>query len=154
MFSTGECLCFKLANGNYGGAVVLASGELGLNLIASTKINQPSKPTINDFKNADVLMCTFGNLDDKPKITWYYAPLPKNDPPSLEIIGSMQIEIPYDSKEVRHNIYPFHPSYTGNWAFVIESVNLQIEHEKTNPPAKNKLTIAQLARKKKWWDVF
>lgn len=53
-FDKGDCLTFKLANGNYGGAVVLEAikdTEYGHTLIATTRINQPTKPTKNRFRN-------------------------------------------------------------------------------------------------------
>ena len=157
VFATGDCLCFKLKNGNYGGALVLSTDtdpEFGVNLIASTNINQTSKPTIKDFENADVLVCNFGNWKDEPKITWYFPPLPKNEPPSFEIIGSTQIEIDYESKENRSTAYIFHPTFSRGWDQIIEAVNMQLDHEKTNPTPKNRMTIAQIAKKKKWWRIF
>ncbi|MES2679405.1 MAG: hypothetical protein V4635_05945 [Bacteroidota bacterium] len=157
VFSTGDCLCFKLKNGNYGGALVLSTNtdpEFGLNLIASTNINQASKPTIKDFDNSDVLMCNFGNWKDEPKITWYFPPLPKNDPPAFEVIGKSQIEIPYDSKEYSSKKYPFHPTFSGGWHQIINAVDMQLEHEKSSPLPKNRLTIAQVTKKRKWWDIF
>ena len=42
-------------NGNYGGAFVLTDEkgtEIGKNHIAITTIDKPTKPTIEDFKNA------------------------------------------------------------------------------------------------------
>lgn len=53
VFEKGDCLTFKLENGNYGGAVVLEAikdGEYGHNLIATTRINQPNKPTKKTLK--------------------------------------------------------------------------------------------------------
>ncbi|WP_281631721.1 hypothetical protein [Flavobacterium luteolum] len=157
LYETGDCICFKLINGNYGGALVLSTNtdpKYGLNLIASTTMNQSSKPTIKDFENANVLICNFKNWNDQPKITWYFPPLPKNDHPSFELIGKTQIEIPYDSKEYSSKKYPFHPTFSGGWHLIIEAVNMQIEHEKNNSLPKNKLTIAQVAKKKKWWKIF
>lgn len=55
VFDKGDCLTFKLENGNYGGAVVLEAikdSEYGHNLIATTRINQTNKPTKKDFENA------------------------------------------------------------------------------------------------------
>jgi hypothetical protein len=157
IFETGDCICFKLKNDNYGGALVLSTNsdpEFGLNLIASTTINQTTKPTINDFKNADVLICTFANWNNNPKITWYFPPLPKNNPPSFEVIGKMQIEINYESKETRSTVYKFHPTFSGGWNQIIEAINMQIEHEKTNSLPKNRLKISQVTKKKKWWNIF
>src|SRR5688572_19084112 len=56
-FEKGDCLTFRLANGNYGGAVVLEAindTEYGHSLIATTRINQPTKPVKSDFENAEV----------------------------------------------------------------------------------------------------
>ena len=154
IFATGDCLCFKLENGNYGGAVVLAADKSGLNLIASTRINQSTPPTIQDFENATVLLCSFGNWQDKPKITWYFAPLPKNNTPILEVTGTIPVQIIYDSNEYHSTTSFFHPTYSGNWIQIVEMVNRQIEHEKTNLAPKKKLNITQLIRKKKWWQLF
>ncbi|KDN55769.1 hypothetical protein [Flavobacterium seoulense] len=156
IFETGDCICFKLKNGNYGGALVLSTNldpKFGLNLIASTTINQTTKPTINDFKNADVLICSFANWKNNPKITWYFPPLPKNNPPSFEVIGKIEIEINYESKETRSNVYKFHPSFSGGWDQIIEAVNMQIEHEKANSLPKNRLKISQVTKKRKWWNI-
>jgi len=157
IYQTGDCICFKLTNGNFGGAVVLSTNsdpKFGLNLIASTNINQTSKPTIKDFENANVLMCNFGNWKDNPKITWYFPPLPKNNPPSFEVVGKTQIEIDYESKENRSTAYEFHPTFSGGWHQIIEAVNMQFEYEKNNSIPKNILSIAQVAKKKKWWKIF
>lgn len=157
IFATGDCICFNLKNGNYGGALVLSTNtdpKFGLNLIASTSINKTTKPTVNDFENADVLMCTFANWNDEPKITWYFPPLPKDNPPSFEVIGKTQIEIDYNSKETRGTVYKFHPTFSGGWHQIIEAINMQIEHEKTNSLPKNRLKISQVIKKKKWWNIF
>lgn len=157
VFETGDCLVFKLKNGKYGAAVVLSTNtdpEFGLNLIASTNVNQTSKPTIKDIENSDVLMCNFGNWQDQPKITWYFPPLPKNDPPEFEVIGKLQIEIPYDSNEYSSKNYPFHPTFSGGWIQIISAVEMQLDHGKTNPLPKNVLTIEQVIKKKKWWKIF
>jgi hypothetical protein len=63
IFSIGDCLVFKMNNGNYGGAIVLATDlrpETACNLVVTTRLNQITKPTINDFENAEVLICNFG----------------------------------------------------------------------------------------------
>jgi len=157
VFSTGDCLSFQLKNGNYGGAVVLATNvdpELGLNLVASTNINQKIKPTIKDFENADVLICNFANWKDEAKITWYFPPLPKEDPLSFELIGKLQVDIIYDSGNYMGTGYLFKPTFAGGWHMVIDAVNNQIEHEKTNSKPKNIVTIKQVTKKRKWWNIF
>lgn len=67
IFSKGDCLTFKMMNGNYGGAIVLESDnnpETAYNLVATTRINQIQKPSIKDFENAEVLVCNFGQWQD------------------------------------------------------------------------------------------
>lgn len=63
-----------MPNGNYGGAVVLASDnndEAASNLVATTRINQSSKPTLADFESAEVLVCNFGEWQDKANVNWH-----------------------------------------------------------------------------------
>ena len=157
IFVTGDCISFKLKNGNYGGAIVLATDpdtELSLNLIASTNINKSAKPTVSDFENADALMCTFGNWKNEPKITWYFPPLPKNITLDFEVIGTMSVDIEYDRNNTSGDAYPFKPSYSGGWQFMIESIDKQFEYEMNNPKPKNRLTIKQLIKKKKFFGLF
>ncbi|MDN5211912.1 hypothetical protein QQ020_07610 [Fulvivirgaceae bacterium BMA12] len=59
IFQKGDCLTFKLENDHYGGALVLESEhqtEYGMNLIATTTITKPTKPTTKDFESVDVLI--------------------------------------------------------------------------------------------------
>lgn len=58
VFNEGDCLIYKMENGNYGGAFVLTDEqdeELPKNFIAITNINKSEKPTINDFLESFVL---------------------------------------------------------------------------------------------------
>lgn len=58
IFEKGTCLTFKLENGNYGGAVVLAADKntsYGYNLIVSTRLNQSNRPTKKDFEKRKFL---------------------------------------------------------------------------------------------------
>jgi len=57
VFNKGDCLVYRMDNGNYGGAFVLTdekSTEVGTNHIAITTIDKPEKPTLKDFKNGEV----------------------------------------------------------------------------------------------------
>ena len=70
IYEKGDCLTFKLSNGNYSGAVVLEAvkdTEYAYNLIASTRINQTSKPTKKDFENAEVLLLNYASWDNQRK---------------------------------------------------------------------------------------
>jgi hypothetical protein len=58
VYKAGDCLTYKLSNGNYGGAFVI-TGEVqspvAKNFIAITTIDQPDKPVLTDFKKSTVL---------------------------------------------------------------------------------------------------
>lgn len=58
IFEKGDCLIYKLRNGNYGGVFVLEAeqeGQNGYNFIAATTINKNERPTVKDFETADIL---------------------------------------------------------------------------------------------------
>ena len=66
-FEKGDCISIKLENNFFGGLVVLEEirdTELGLNLIAATKIYKASNPTISDFENAELLISTFPHVSN------------------------------------------------------------------------------------------
>jgi hypothetical protein len=157
IFASGDCLVFKLSNGNYGGAIVLAADrntKAGYNLVATTRINQPTKPTIKDFEVAEVLVCNFGNWQDKPDIAWHMPDLYKKNYAVLyENIGSVLIEIQYDATNSEGKGYLFHPSYTAGWN-MIQMVNDQFECEKTKAKPLKSMLLKQLIKKKKWWEIW
>jgi hypothetical protein len=157
IFSTGDCLVFKMKNGNYGGAIVLATDtnpETAYNLVATTRLNQASKPTLTDFENAEVLICNFGQWQDKPNVTWYMPDLfYKNYSDTYELICRLHIEIEYDTKNYEGKGYLFKPSYTAGWS-MNDAIERQLESELTKLKPSKTLNIKQLTKKDKWWRVF
>jgi hypothetical protein len=157
IFSNGDCLIFKMANGNYGGAVVIATDnnpETAYNLTATTRLNQSNKPTVADFENAEVLICNYGQWQDNPKITWRAPDLyHKNYSEIFEYIGKIAVEIEYDVQNYQGKDYPFKPTYTSGWS-MNEEIERQLESEITKQKPSKKLTIKQLTRKGKWWKLF
>jgi hypothetical protein len=151
VFEKGTCLTFKLENGNYGGAVVLAADRqsgYGYNLIVSTRINQSDKPTENDFEKANILIRNFGNWkeDHDTSITWYSPDRHKKDFSQLfEIVGSIDVDINYEINKTE-----FNASYSGNWRHIDEPVTYQFEHETTHGKPKS-VPLRKLTKKKKWW---
>lgn len=67
-FKKGDCLTFKLDNGNYGGLIVLeavSTTDHPYNVfLAATVIDQASEPTLQDFKKSMLLV---GKLQDVSK---------------------------------------------------------------------------------------
>ena len=106
VFKKGDCLVFKLKNGNYGGAFVLEAEwdtELGMNMLAVTTIDQSAKPTIHDFETAFILTerqeGSPGKYREREYITWCYVKFFKKALTHFEIIGQLTISKDYNSKE-------------------------------------------------------
>ncbi|WP_439185855.1 hypothetical protein [Carboxylicivirga taeanensis] len=102
IFQKGDCLTFKLENGNYGGAFVLTSEiqtEFGMNMIAITTINNEDKPTIEDFENSYVLIrkeeVGLRGIQDKEQISWYYAQFFRKATVDFEVVGNLKVDIEY-----------------------------------------------------------
>jgi hypothetical protein len=95
VFEKGDCITYKLQNGNYGGCVVLEAiydtTSPYVNLIATTRINQPDKPVIADFEGSNVLVLNFAAWKDSPNIQWYYPIRHKNVAHLLEIVGKIKV---------------------------------------------------------------
>lgn len=129
-FEKGDCLTFKLVNGNYGGAVVLEAikdTEYGHTLIATTRINQSTKPTKKDFENAEVLVANFENWDDNFNIKWYLPVRHKDTAHLIEKVDRIEVQINYDiNKSMNGFVADFQ-----EW--VIQVADRQFESEKLDP---------------------
>jgi hypothetical protein len=156
IFATGDCLIFKMENGNYGGAIVLATDtnpETAYNLVATTRINQERKPTIADFEKSEVLILNYANWNNKADIVWYAPDLyNKNFAEIYEIIGQITVELSYDTRNYDGKGYLFRPSYTAGWN-MNKNAEKQFESELTKEKPSNKITAQEVSRKKKWWKI-
>lgn len=157
IFSTGDCLVFKLANGNYGGAVVLATDEnpeTAYNLVATTRLNTSSKPTLKDFENTEVLICNFAQWKDKVDVNWYAPDLYFKDYSEIyENVGKISIEISYDPNNHMGTGYLFKPFWTSGWN-MNNTAQSQFDSENLKPKPSKSVTIKQLTKKPKWWQMF
>tara|TARA_B110001450_G_C17580083_1_gene464544 strand:+ start:69 stop:920 length:852 start_codon:yes stop_codon:yes gene_type:complete len=149
VFEKGTCLTFKLGNGNFGGAVVLAADNItsyGYNLIVSTRLNQSSRPSKKEFEKAKVLVASFGNWKNEPKVTWYLPDRFKKEfSDQFEVVDKVQVD-----KEYTPNGTEIKASFSAGWQHIFESVNSQLEYEKDNSETKS-FPLTDLTRKKKWW---
>lgn len=154
IFETGGCLVFKMNNGNYGGAVVLAAGlnpKTAYNLIATTRLNQVTKPTISDFENVEVLICNFGEWQDRPDVLWCMPDLFKKEYSHLyELIGKIPVELEYRTENYDGKGYLFSPMWTSGWN-MNATIERQLTSELKKPKPTRTLTIKQLTRKSRWW---
>jgi hypothetical protein len=150
IFLTGDCLVFKLKNVNYAGAIVIATDtnpETAYNLVATTRINQPIKPTIKDFEEAEILVSNYGDLPDHPNVTWYSPGFfYKKYSGIYEVVGRVPVEIEYDIKNYAGKGYLFKPSYTAGWS-MNNSVEGQFKSEISKAKSLRKLTVIQLIKK-------
>ncbi len=146
-FEKGDCLTFKLENGNFGGAVVLEAikdSEFGYNLIATTRINQPNKPTKVDFVNAEVLVINYAGWENKPNVNWYLPIRHKHTANLIERVENIEVQINYDIKNSTLG-------FVGDFdIWVIQVVDNQLKSEETKPRSKTKQTIKELTKKSKW----
>lgn len=154
IFKTGDCLTFKLKNGNFGGALVIGSdfeSKYGYNLVASTRINQKEKPNLNDFEKADVLIVNYTKWDNYERVSWYLPKYFKKEYINLfEIVGSIKVDKAYKVNEM----YDFKVMYSGDWINIIEDIDRQFEHELTNKKPDKKLLIKEITKDKKWWKII
>lgn len=151
VFEKGDCLIFKLSDGNYSGAVVLEATkdtEYGYNLIASTRINQPSKPTVKDFENAEVLIFNYASWDNKPNVSWYLPLRHKAVAHLIEKVGNIEVHLNYDrNKSMLSGVADFD-------IWFIDAADKQFQSEKTKSRPVIKQTIKELTKNKSKWKFW
>ncbi len=149
VFEKGECLVFRLADGNYGGAAVLEAVPcigFGLNLVATSRINQPNRPVAVDFLNADVLMKSFAAWDYEPEIGWFYSTGFEKEKHLFESIGKIVVKKTYNADNYSQGFF-----FGGQWSSMIDAVGLQFEAEGTDHPQPVKrIRIKDLVDKNRW----
>ncbi|MFN8211767.1 MAG: hypothetical protein U0T33_12500 [Bacteroidales bacterium] len=146
VFEKGDCLAFKLENGNYGGAVVLEAiknDEYGHNLIATTRINQSNKPNKTDFENAEILVLNYASWDNKPVVQWYLPIRHKLTAHLIEKIDTIDVQIDFD---IKNTMYGFVADFD---IWIIQIVDQQLKSEETKPRSTTKKTIKELTIKSK-----
>ncbi len=148
IFEKGDCITFKFDNGNYGGAIVLEAinnTELGLNLIATTRINQQNKPSLEDFQKSNILVKSFGSWNDQADIRWCYARFFNKENIELEKIGKIEVEIDYNAKD-----YSNHFAFGGTATDFKKMTGLQFEYEMTNNKPAKMVRLKDLIRRNKF----
>jgi hypothetical protein len=146
LFEKGDCLTFVLENGNYCGAIVLEAikdTELGINLIATIRLNQKRKPAIADFENSEVLIISLPDGKEKVDIGWYYPISLKRDNIKFEVAGNINIESSFNPNDYSHGFY-----YGGSCDWAKQKVEKQLKFEESNPKPKDTLSIEKMLKKK------
>jgi hypothetical protein len=134
VFQKGDCLVFKLKNGNYGAALVLEAEldtELGMNMLAITTMNQETMPTTRDFENAYILTekqeWGLGKYKETECIMWSYVQFYKKAQTKFEVIGQIHVSKQYNSKE--------HCKMVGQWDTIPKFLDDLEEYEKKHGKA-------------------
>ena len=148
IFQKGDCLTFKLANQNYGGAFVLEAEkqtEFGMNLIAITDISKETELTLKDFESAKVLIRKEeqapGNFKDREQVTWYYAQFKKRSTTDFTVIGQLEVT----------RTFNFNSDYTGasDWDMIPDALNMNAELVELRGEPSKTIKLKKL-RKKTW----
>jgi hypothetical protein len=157
IFKKGDCLIYIMDNDNYGGAFVLtdeSQTEVGINQIAITTINKKEKPTLEDFKDAEVYIKRLkGSIlknnklidewRDQPQIGGFYGPLFKNHDVNIEVLGQLPLYKEYGSNS--------NTQIGFGWIVLKSAIPLRTEYEKLNGVAKSKLKISEWTKKRWPW---
>lgn len=148
IFKKGDCLVYKMDNGNYGGAFVLTDEqetEVGTNYIAITTINKSDKPTIEDFENAEVYVKRVNEISfkgtemhkewiDQPQIGGFSATLFKNHNVDIEVSGQLPI----------HNEYKISRQIGFGWIALKSTLPFKDEYVKINGVPNKTLKLSEL----------
>ena len=150
-FEKGDCLVFKLSNGNYGGAVVLEAvkdSEFGHTLIALTRINKLEKPIKKDFENAEVMFVNFDNWKDETTIRWYLPLRHKKIEHLIDKIDNLDVEIDYNFDKSMN-------SYVADFdIWFIDFADKQFKAEQIKQRPEQTKTIKELTKKKSKWKFW
>jgi len=142
LYEKGDCLTFKLSDGSYGGAFVLASEqqtESGFNLIAVTNVLTSSIPSLKVFKTANILIQKEedynGKYVDTIIISWFMADFIKYSSTDFQIVGQLPVETDYYFETSKNR-------RISQWDMIPEFINRNSHYitERSNPSLSIKLS--------------
>jgi hypothetical protein len=151
VFEKGDCIAYKLENGNYGGAVVLEAiyndTNPYTNLIAATRIIKTEKPSAEDFRKSTVLVQNFAMFKDYPNIHWY-SPIRHNNIASLiEVVGKIKVHKSYTYYVDNGTQYSSCADFD---IWIIGQSNRQFDFEKENKKSDKVITVKELTTNSKF----
>ncbi len=153
IFQKGDCLTYLMTNGNYGGAFVLTDEqqtEVATNYIAITTIDKPTKPTLADFKTAEIYIKRVNEIDfsqtvlhenwvDQPQIGGFSALIFNNQNIDIEVIGQLPIYKEYKKRTDRQIGF--------GWIVLKSAIPFKDEYIKINGQTKLKLKLSDWTKK-------
>ncbi|MDP5171967.1 MAG: hypothetical protein NWR72_17080 [Bacteroidia bacterium] len=150
IFEKGDCFVFRLADGTYGGAIVLESEkqtEHGRSLLAVSRLSEATKPSIKDLLESEVLVLNYQKWEDHPCIFWYYSPKPETgiqDKQQVELIGKTDINLNYDEDDAQFG------SVFNLIGWTKEVLEDQLDWEKTHQKPALTLQMKSYVKKRFW----
>lgn len=152
IYKDGDCIVFKLRNENYGGAVILkydSHPKIGHRLLtAITRLNQKEKPTLDQFKNSEIMICNFNgmNFHNHAEIKDHIVGFGKQNSALNELIGNLEVEFEYDNSNSGGKGYLFAPNTSTSGDLFAFTADRQFEYEKTNQRPGKTLALRQLIK--------
>ena len=158
IFKKGDCLVYRMDNGNYGGSLVLTDERMtltGTNYIAITTIDKPEKPTLDDFRNADVYLRCAENVYihegaikkewyDRPEIDGYSALTAKWIDFGIEVIGNIRIQNEFSPETIS----------ASNWIWLRKLLPTKVEYESLHGKPKSVLKLSKWIKKPSLFSFF
>jgi hypothetical protein len=151
LYKKGDCLVYVMDSGNYGGSFVLTDEQMtlaGTNYIAITTINKSEKPTLDDFRNANVYLRYTENTyiqkgeikqkwEDTPEISGYSALTAKWIDFDIEVIGNIPVQNEFSPKIIS----------ASNWIWLRKLLPLREEYETLRGKPTSTLELAKWIKK-------
>jgi hypothetical protein len=152
VYQKGDCLTYLMDKGNYGGAFVLTDEqqtESGTNYIAITTIDKPTKPTVNDFKTAEVYIKRVNEINFSQSVikqNWVdqaqiggFSAIIKRLNIEIEIIAQLNTYKEYN--RIKERIIGF------GWIALKSTIPCKDEYVKINGQPKTKLKLNKWIQK-------
>jgi hypothetical protein len=150
VFNVGDCISFKLNNGNFGGAIVIKHNGLKeydytSNTIILTRLNQEKKPTEADFLKTDLMIMNIGDYRNGYRVTMSLSDNFKFYKDAFFLIGQINI-----NRNLSTFLEKASPGLTADWRHLQIDVNDQIEFEKNNRKPKKTVSVKKFLNGFKW----
>ena len=121
----------------------------GLNLVATTRINQLERPTIRDFENAEILVVNYATWQDELSIGWNYSIGIRKEKDFFDWVGRIIISQSFDPHDyTSSNRY----GYRGVWKnWIIDVIDMQLASEREKVRPTKKVRVKDFMKNRFWF---
>lgn len=140
-YKTGECIAYQGENGKWYGSICLRHKEedkINSSLVIGLRICQDTLPTLQDFEQAEVLICNFGSWQNSLDISWQ-SKRKSAEMGDYQLIGKIKIVEPahFDCN-----------SYGGfAVAFKYKTLDMQLAYEAEGNPKPQGYTLQEILKR-------